>query len=260
MGTAQHNEGMDVEELAMSAGFDGSDVSPQEVKTEPPKVEPKAEEKPVDALPKEEDKPEKTESQIFSERLADLEQRLAKTHDKAFGEIGGLKQKIESAKSASSGLSTKAKERLMAEFPELADILFDGSTHEVDAPQVKQVSSEELEQKFELRLLKRDHPDWETIRTQPEWLQYMATLQPQEQVELNNSWDADFVSKHFTTFKGWKTAQTETQKKTADEKTRKKEELTKRLSAALQPQGVQRSGTEYSDDDEEAAMQKAYSG
>ena len=83
---------------------------------------------------------------------------------------------------------------------------------------------------------------------------WLATLPPQEQSEFKSSWDADFIAEKLTAFKGWKAADT-AEKLAADEKNKQKKQ---RLEAALQVRGTQRGGSGYNDDDEEAAMEKAF--
>jgi hypothetical protein len=160
-------------------------------------------------------------------------------------------------------LSAKARERLQADFPELAEMLFDNDSsanddqggyeppaqtfHPSNLPDV-----EEVKQTFERKLLNRDHPDWQTVVASEKFAAWKASeLKPEEAAELDESWDADFVSSKIRDYKAWLAKQT--QKAEAD---RLKQE---RLDNATTPRGIPRGpGSSYSDDDEEAMMLQSF--
>jgi len=182
----------------------------------------------------------------------------AKLRDKVFGKVGELQQKIDSMKTQSSGISPAARERLKADFPELAEMLFEGAEpvaeqQQVVAPvQTAAPTAEDGDRKIEVRLLTRDHRDWQQVVNSPEFAAWKTgVLKPEDSAILDTSWDADYISGKITDFKTWKAAE---QKKAAEADAKKQ-----RLSSAITPKGVPRTNTSTSgDDDEEAAMLESY--
>ena len=176
-----------------------------------------------------------------------------KARDKLFGKIGDLQQRLETARTKTSGISPKARERLTADFPELAEMLFDGDPTDepvFQAPAPQQVApgpEVEQTQTLERRFLTRDHRDWETIVVSPEFDAWTANLPQSDQHTLNSTWDADFVSAKITEYKAWQSSKQAAAVKKQD-----------RLDAAVIPRGVPRDSIAHDTDDEEAAMLKAF--
>ena len=212
--------------------------------------------------------PEKKEPTI-AEVLAMIEEQKTerqKLNDKVFGKVGDLEQRLTALKSTASGLHPKAKERLKADFVELHDMLFggddDGAPAEPQqvapaAAQAQPVSTMgadgfTAEQRMELRLLKRDHPDYEQVARSPEFAAWQGSaLSPDDAAALNDAWDADLVSKRLSEFKAFQAASS---KQASENQIRQN-----RLNDAINPRGVPRVGTSSSgDDDEEAAMMASY--
>jgi len=257
---------IDAEEAAFDAGFNETDVTPVEQgnTTEQPAVD----EATVNgATPPEATKEEpltRAEIQAIIDKNSALEAQLTKVHDKAFGKIGELQQRIEQQRNMAYGLSPKARERVAEEYPDLAEMLFGGTEDIPEAQQAPQIDVEsivasrvkEKEQAFserlEKRLLSKDHRDWQQVVSEPEFGQWAATLPVDEQQKLGASWDADYLSEKLTEYKDHRKGQVESTAGKVSEKQ-------KRLEAALQPKGVPRM-TPGSEDDEEAAMLKAFSG
>jgi len=268
MEPSTHNEQQEVEDDALEAGFNDTDLAPVDQENTTIIEEPKPQEAEVKAG--EVEAPlTRAEFQAMADRANALEAQLGKVHDKAFGKIGELQQKIEQVRTAGVGLSPRAKERLAEEFPELAEMLFEGAGELGNvAPQIQtpnfdelvesKVSTrqEEMRQSLEKRLLSRDHKDWQQIVVNDGFKGWVSTLPPEDQQQLASTWDADFVSSKITDYKAWMSAQS----KAFEVDASKAHEKTKRLEAALTPRGVQRNGPSYDDDDEEAAMAKAFSG
>lgn len=265
----EHDESPDVEDAAMEAAFDGTAPT---VEPEAPEAPPEADE--PESEVQEEVQPEEPQEQpltraelrAIEDRAAKLEEQLSKVHDKAFGKIGELQQRIETLRTKTTGLSPKAKERLSEEFPELAEMLFDSgeSTAQADPePPRRDQSLEILERvkaereqerkEMEKRLLRRDHPDWETVVASDGFRGWVSKLPPQEQQELANSWDADFISQKLAAFKDAEQSRKATAEKTAGSKN-------KRLESAIVPRGAGRGTQGYSVDEEEAAMREAFGG
>ena len=178
--------------------------------------------------------------------------------DTFFGKLGNLQQKIDSAKGSVSGISPKARERLEADFPELADMLFDGVEEaEPVAPAPYEYTpvedtTEKIKQEYELKILARDHKDWDKVVGSQEFAHWKDTvLDPMTSIELDSSWDSDFVSGKITEFKAWHQDQ---QKKQEQDKLKKA-----RLDNAVTPRGIPRSGSsDFMEGDEDAAMEAAF--
>lgn len=255
------------EESAFEAGFNGTDITPvapeetgetPEVKSEPT-PEPQVAEAP------------KALTEADMKAALDLfGSRFGGHLDKVFGTLGEVKQKIkelESLKEKATGISPKARERLSNEFPELAGLLFD-TEDAASAPAIPAVETpkkeEEVvqpppgnevmspEQIVERRLLKRDHPDWESVVQTPAFIAWTDTLAQADRDRIRETWDADYVSEKLTEFKakmkelGESQAQNNQNKKT-------------RLDAAVVPRGMPNQTEVVADDaDEEAAMLKAF--
>ena len=251
------------EEAAFESGFNGTDLIGQAEETpEEPAEEPVAE-APQETVetPMEEAKALSVDDlkAMMEAQQQDYQRKL----DTVFGKIGNLQQKIDSAKSASTGLSAKARERLQADFPELADMLFDGEPEPAtnqggyeppaELPPLPDLPGiEEVEIKFERKLLTRDHKDWVEVVNSGDFVNWQNTaLTPEQAAELNASTDADYVSENITKFKAWRAAQ---QKKAEDNKQKQE-----RLAGAVTPKGLPRdSNAGYSDDDEETMMMQSY--
>jgi len=251
------------EDAAFEAGFNATDIEPVAQQEEPPpqeapqgvvepavepEVEPEVPQQPaltIDSL-KEMIDSERTENQKLRDRL--------------FGKVGELQQRIDSIR-ANASLSPKARERLQNDFPELAEMLFDpADAHVVQQPAPKQApeqpAAEDISRSFELRLLKRDHPDWSTVVQSEEFVSWRDTvLPPETSSELQSSWDADFISGKLNEFKEWRKQLTQKQQQTQQQANNRQN----RLDLAVAPQGIPRTpATSYSEDDEEAAMVKAF--
>ena len=247
------------EEAAFETGFNATD-------DEPAAVAPAAETTPDE--PAETPEPSATEPappqylslEEFTAALAAERAERQKMSDRVFGKVGELQQRLDAIKGTAAGISPRAKERLAAEFPELAEMLFDGADE--PAPQPPPVVAtppampqvDELSRTFERKLLKRDHRDWEQVVASPEFSEWKTTvLEPEDAVALNESWDADFVSAKLTQFKEWQQAQQQSPPPPKPKPNR--------LDAAVTPRGIPRTGLASADDhDEEAAMLEAFGG
>lgn len=201
------------------------------------------------------------------QEIAEIKKELYRIHDKFYGRIGDFEQRIKDIpKPQVSGISPRAKERLSEEFPELAELLFGGVDEEPSAPSapvaipepepkvdVNQVVGDAMNRQsksFEVRLLKRDHPDFESIKGSRDWTTWVNSRSSDEKQQIENSWDADYLSKKLTEFKDFLTGK----KKNSEDKS---EEKKKRLQAAITPRGDKSLGA-IDPDDEEAAMMIAF--
>jgi hypothetical protein len=203
---------------------------------------------------------------ILAEKDAALDLKYQHLHDKLFGKLGEYNQKIEeirAAKNAVSGFSTKARERLADQFPELAELLFDGVEEPAapapaaqpaptEFPAAPVIDPEQLKEDLRRERAKERvldvHEDYEQVAMSPEFLEWqLLALKPEEREELATSWDARLVIKKLTEYKGWLVAQKVIERNKQN------------LDNAVIPAGVPRAvGSDYGEDDEEAAMLKAY--
>lgn len=147
------------------------------------------------------------------------------TQDKSFGTIGntirGLQDQLKAAQSgAQVEILQEDIDALKDDFPPLAAALekvrnmraipvggFDqAKVEELVGPRLKAA-----EQKFELRLLARDHPDWQQIDASPEFRGYVQGLPEAERKQLadaSDNFDSDVVSRFISRFKATKPATT----------------------------------------------------
>jgi hypothetical protein len=254
----QTEENNQAEQAAFSAVFD---VTDEAAKDPAPAV---TEEEPAATQPEEVTDPESPKPITMDDVSAILATQKAeqqKTFDRIFGTVGDLKarsEKLEAFQSKMQGMSKRQQDKLAGEFPELAAIMFEESDEEpepVRQPERQQVAipdpvdNSEL---FEKRLLKRDHPDWETVVRSKEFEAWRQTLDPETATEVLSSSDADFISPKLTEFKAWKTGQIT--------QTEKAKQTQTQLAAAVNPRGTPRSAVagKGADDEENAAFKAAF--
>lgn len=160
----------------------------------------------------------KAEWDEWKARAARIDEIKA-TQDKSFGTIGNtIRGMQETLKAAQAGANVEISQddidALKDDFPPLAAALekvrnmraipvgngFDAAkVEELVAPRLKAA-----EQKFELRLLARDHPDWQQIDASPEFRGYVQGLPEAERKQLadaSDNFDSDVVSRFITKFK-----------------------------------------------------------
>ena len=280
METLQHDESPEVEEAAMEAGFSGNELEqiaeqPAEEETTETQGDQQSDEGQQEEQQDEpeaeqvEDKPlTRAELKAIEDRAAHLEAQLNKVHDRAFGKIGELQQKIEALRTRTTGLSPKAKERLADEFPELAEMLFDNdgdSTAQQSTPDLLKQSDqlaapdidtvrEELSREFEKKLLTREHRDWEQVVVSGEFKTWLSKQPVEDQQTFVSTWDSSYVSGKLSEYKEFRKKQ--------DEANKQQEQKKKRLESAITPKGgVSRNKPPgYDLDEEEAAMREAFGG
>lgn len=218
---------------------------------ESPTPEPVAEETPAEEPVAEE--PVTPEPEIVFAGLTEeqLKAALAKAGEvdelkgqvrQLFGRFGEVNSKLQQA--ASQGQPTKVTpdqlKKLKANFPEFADdlaedlsslVLGGGTQQQAFDPSELQATikaeREAMEKSFELKLLSIKHPDWQTVRSTDDFKLWEQTLPDKERQELNESWDAAYVSTRFDEFKSWR-------EKSQTVKVQKQS----RLEAAVTPKGT----------------------
>ena len=203
------------EQLEFEASFSGEPV--KDVVEKKPEPEPEPVSEPVLFAGFSED-----EIKVSLGEVSTLKDKLLKQQDTFNGTIGNLKQEIKELQSKSGGFSSKAYDALNEEFPELANILFENGKPEPQAPVVAPVvqaapepqvdynaiiqeKMNEQNQKLELRMLKKEHPDYQEIVQKPEWAEWIKTFPVVEQELLVNSTDAEYCSSKIAAFKATQT-------------------------------------------------------
>jgi hypothetical protein len=168
----------------------------------------------------------------------DLNERLRKTHDSAFGRIGSIENTIKELRESKptqapidASLFKNLREYL-GEDAELVEALAqDLSAMQLGIPltpnfdldlrfeqekaaiqeqqQAFQDNQTALRQEFEMKLLTMQHPDWREINTSPEFAEWQGTLKPEDRQRLASTWDGIELSSAFSKFKGWKAKKAE---------------------------------------------------
>jgi len=201
--------------------------------------------------------------------LRDELAKVNKVNSKLAGQIGEFKQRLEKIQTSKKGPQFKlnAVEDLKDQFPELASALFGDDepvVEEVKPEEPKQVEEKpvdaakpeeeevdlttKLERKFEEKLVKLKHPDFETIRNSKEFGQWLGSLPAAEYYKVKDSWDSAVVIPLVDRFK----------EATAKPAEKIKDSATaSRRTAAVQPKGVHRpaSQTLSPEDEEDKAFQ-----
>lgn len=168
-------------------------------------------------------------------------QELRKVHGK-FGEINSVLQNLQKNLQESSkpglNLSQAKFKRLAEEYPELAQLLSE-DLNEIGIsgaaqPQVNPEEfnnavaavKEDLSKQMQHNLLLVQHKDYPTVVTSDEFKVWAQTLPPEEQQELNSSWDAVYLGEKISQFKDWQ-----------NKKQNGSAERRERLQRATMPQG-----------------------
>lgn len=157
-------------------------------------------------------------------KVPDMERAHAATAAQlrqAFGKIGALQQTLQALqpKAADSQgtrrIKAEALKRLSAQYgPELADALSHdlsealGSlppSHDDGRPSVD-AQGMTADQRMEARLLTRDHPDWKVLPGTTDFRLWMAGLPAAVQREFEHTWDADYLSRVFSSYKAQRAA------------------------------------------------------
>lgn len=232
------------EDQALAAGFAEARGE------EPPVIEPVVVEEaaPAAETPPQEEPPEEpqvvfaglTEDQLRSVILkANEVDSLKEQIQKAFGKHGEVMREIGNLKARGSGVKVNREKfaRLNEEFPEVAEMLFEGlesgieaaggASQQVDVSQIEARVRDELVRANETRLLQFAHRDWNDVVKSDEFsLWRKNVLNAEDNKQLDESWDAIFIADKLSEFKAWRDKSAKTQ-----------ESKQKRLEAAVLPRG-----------------------
>lgn len=182
-------------------------------------------------------------------RVDELEDRMTKMHDKAFGTLGNLKQTIDELRNRPVGggkpnISKETFKALSEYFDDesVAEALAnDFANVQFDAGGTPNVNLDEklsqIEQKFEIRLLDYAHADWRELYNSSEFAEWKGTLKPEAQEMIDHSWDGAAMAKAFTQFKNWRAKRGEAE-----------QAKQQRLEAGIVPSGSGRSTNSAADD------------
>ena len=189
------------------------------------------------------------------DELIATRQQWEKQFGTAFGKIGGIERTIKSlTDGAQVEINQEDIDALKDDFPPLAAALekvrnlraLPGGLDpdKLDSMVAERVSK--VEQKFELRLLAKDHPDWKQIDADPAFAAWVAT-QPDEfkqgLAQASQAYDSAVVSEAMTKFKqARRTAPANTGGDPASARR-------SRMSAAVTPRGVGGPATPNATDD-----------
>ena len=201
------------EEAAFAAGFDDdTTATPTETPAEQQDTDPQQEASAATAEPAAPEYVQLTKAE--RDELMGLRDQAQRQFGTAFGKIGGIERTLQQLNSgAQVEISQEDIDALKDDFPPLAAALekvrnlraLPGGG--VDQEQIANLVAEKVsavEQKFELRLLAKDHPDWKQIDADPAFAQWVA-VQPDEfkqtLAQASQSYDSSVVSNAMTMFK-----------------------------------------------------------
>ncbi len=237
---------------------------PSTVETPPAEPEAPAPEEAPKEEPVEESIPlTKTEVQSLISRLDELD-KLRSSQDKAFGHIGALKETIEKLRTAQATgepaeITDEDMKEIAEDFPEFGGKLkgvlqkisgkFRGGGQQAattfdPTPMREEFASQltERDQKYEKRILRAYHKDWQTVVHSDGFKLWMETQPEDYRTKVGSSWDAEEIADAIDTFKEHNV------KKAASADLKKKKN--QRLEAAVTPAGVRSPDTtSLSDDD-----------
>jgi hypothetical protein len=173
-------------------------------------------------------------------QVDDLNERLKKTHDHAFGRIGSIEGTLkelreqkpaapvpvalnpEQFKHVSEYLDDDGLVQALVQdlsalqlgIPLLPNFDLEARLAEDDLRFTKQQETltgelSKLRQEFEMKALSIVHPDWQEQLETPEFGEWQATLKPEDRQKLDESWDSRELSKAFSKFKDWKAKKAE---------------------------------------------------
>jgi hypothetical protein len=139
-------------------------------------------------------------------KIPEIEARFQQQQDKVFGKIGGIERLIQESRASGGGLAKEDVDQFRGDFPELAAVLdkMVGAKQTFNADEVVKPALTELDRKWEMRALKRVHPDWLEVSQGEDFKAWVPTLPEAEQQQLATSWDSEFLAETLTKFKASK--------------------------------------------------------
>lgn len=201
------------DETAFAAGYDDDTTdTPTETPADQQDTDTQQQENPAPAEPAAPEYAQFTKAE--RDELMALREQATKQFGTAFGKIGGIERTIKSlTDGAQVDISQEDIDALRDDFPPLAAALekvrnmraLPGAG--VDQEQIESLLNTRVsavEQKFELRLLAKDHPDWKQVDADPAFAQWVAA-QPDEfkqtLAQASQAYDSSVVSDAMSKFK-----------------------------------------------------------
>ena len=167
----------------------------------------------------------------------ELQERLTKTHDKAFGKIGQLEQDFREFKAlrqqpVEQTAITKETFKNVTEYfadedfaeklaQDLAGIQFGQSLSPAN-DEISKIREElkESKQQFEVKILTMAHPDWNSVINKPEFQTWSNTLNDEGKAELlalaSDKWDGLQAANAISAFKNWESKKADAEKRKQD--------------------------------------------
>lgn len=271
------------DDAAFMAGFAEARGEEPPVPDEPEIKEVKDSDKSVSNEPPDTQQEETKQEPVSQELIAGLTREqlmesLAKSGKaeedvrKAFGKIGEIQRSLQNLQTTNNGepvaLTKEDFADLAEDFPDLAEKIakglngkFKALTSAPSGPAVnvddlakkfeeqQQTALEQLERKYEMKLLALSHSDWREVAASPDFSVWKSTLPADIQLQIDNSWDSSYLSKTMSTFKEWR-----------DKSVQNKQQRTARLENAITPDGSKTRKVGLSDEDAFSAGFKAVRG
>jgi hypothetical protein len=180
-------------------------------------------------------------------KMEEAEQMTTAEIRKLYGKLGEINRVVQDLQKNGEGGKPAVKlaganlKRLHEQYPDLAELLAedlnesasgasetqtqDTSNLDERVAQVKNDLSKEMQH----NLLMIQHRDYPAVIQSDEFKVWIQTLPQEEQVKLNDSWDAMYLGEKFTEFKGWR-----------DKKQTGTNQRRERLERAITPIGTQK--------------------
>lgn len=198
-----------------------------------------------------------------AKRFDELDERLTKTHDTAFGRMGNLEQQFRELQQTRLAAVTPSQLSVDS-FKSLNDYFGDteiGTALANDLAQLQLGSSQvthagideqrysndiaQMRNDFEEKLVSVVHPDWREIKTSQDFGDWYGSLDQRSQAVIASSYKSEDVTRALTSYKTWR-----------DQKVTSQQQKQARLENALPlPSGGGRNGRQASTSYEDAFNQ-----
>jgi hypothetical protein len=178
-------------------------------------------------------------------KIDDVEQMTAAEIRKLHGKYGEINRALQDLRSGTGRpavrLDAAKFKRLQEHYPEIAEMLAEDLNESADlvngqqAPSVDvdsivdqrvQAAREEMERKLQVSLLNLQHRDWRQVTGSDDFKVWAQTLPPEDQQQLQASWDAYYLADKISEFKAWR-----------DKRTQGSQQRQARLERAITPKG-----------------------
>ncbi|CAK0756189.1 conserved hypothetical protein [Gammaproteobacteria bacterium] len=159
-----------------------------------------------------------------AKRFDELDGRLTKTHDTAFGRIGQMEQALKELQSRPAGQRQQFSKEL---FTSITEYIGDDGLSEAFANDLSNAlfvtgsqSSDDykegiraLKEEMETKLLTMVHRDWRAIAKSEEFAIWQNSISPEARQVLNETWDGEKMIEAFDSFKDWRSRKADAEQK-----------------------------------------------